>query len=229
MAAVRATRMPMIITNPRLPDNPVVFANDAFCRLTGYPRDEILGRNCRFLQGPATDPATVAQIRAAVDKPERIEIDIQNHRKDGSVFWNRLLMAPVHDEAGELAYFFASQVDVTLERERLAGLESHNAALMTEVADRLRAQDTEAGRLGVWEVALPNFELTTSPLFRTLLGWPANRDLSWQQLESLIDGDNRPARLAAIRHTLETGADTGSSIALPGWTALSDGCRCGAR
>ncbi|MDZ4376314.1 MAG: PAS domain-containing protein, partial [Phenylobacterium sp.] len=58
--AVRATRMPMVITNPRRPDNPVVFANEAFCRLTGYAREEILGRNCRFLQGPETDPEAVS-------------------------------------------------------------------------------------------------------------------------------------------------------------------------
>ncbi len=105
VAAVHATRMPMIITNPRLPDNPVVFANDAFCRLSGYDRDEIVGRNCRFLQGPDTDPATVRAIRDAVDRVEPIEIDICNHRKDGEAFWNRLLMAPVYDADQTLAYF----------------------------------------------------------------------------------------------------------------------------
>ena len=144
-AAVRATRMPMIVTDPRQPDNPVVFANNSFCRLTGYAREEILGRNCRFLQGPETDPEAVRRIRAAVDATEAIEIDIRNHRKSGEPFWNRLLLAPVRDAAGELAYFFASQVDVTLERERLAGLESRNAALLAELADRLRAlQESEA-------------------------------------------------------------------------------------
>lgn len=137
VAAVRATRMPMIITNPRLPDNPVVFANNAFCRLSGYPRDEILGRNCRFLQGPESDPATVQRIREAVERVEPLEIDILNHRKDGETFWNRLLMAPVFDTEGVLAYFFASQVDVTIERERLKGLEDDNASLMAELTDQI--------------------------------------------------------------------------------------------
>ena len=82
VAAVRATRMPMIITNPRMADNPIVFANDSFCRFTGYSREEILGRNCRFLQGPESDPATVDRIRAAIAAKEPIEIDIQNHAKD---------------------------------------------------------------------------------------------------------------------------------------------------
>jgi len=138
-AAVRATRMPMIVSDPRQPDNPVVFVNDAFCRLTGYARDEILGRNCRFLQGVGTDRAVVARIGAAVRAARPIEIDVLNYRKDGEAFWNRLLLAPVRDAAGDLAYFFASQVDVTLERERLAGLESRNAALMAQLADRMRA------------------------------------------------------------------------------------------
>lgn len=66
VAAVRATRMPMIITNPRLPDNMVVFANDSFCRLSGYLREEIQGRNRRFLQGPETDPEAAAKIHDAV-------------------------------------------------------------------------------------------------------------------------------------------------------------------
>src|ERR1700753_2611096 len=79
VAAVRATRMPMIITNPRLDDNPVVFANDSFCRLSGYDREEILGRNCRFLQGPETDPADVRAIHIAVEEKRSIEIDIRNH------------------------------------------------------------------------------------------------------------------------------------------------------
>ncbi|KAK0358975.1 hypothetical protein LTR94_033141, partial [Friedmanniomyces endolithicus] len=70
VAAVHSTRMPMIITDPRLPDNPVVFANGAFCRLTGYERDEILGRNCRFLQGKDTDPETRRKLHRAVEQAE---------------------------------------------------------------------------------------------------------------------------------------------------------------
>ncbi len=123
-AAVRATRMPMVISDPRLPDNPIVFVNDAFCRLCGYPREEILGRNCRFLQGPGTAPDTVATIRAGIDAAQSVNIDILNYRKTGEAFWSRLLMAPVRDAEGQLAYFFASQVDVTLERERSPAPES---------------------------------------------------------------------------------------------------------
>ncbi|WP_280142314.1 PAS domain-containing protein [Methylobacterium pseudosasicola] len=112
-AAVRATRMPMIVTDPRQYDNPIVFANDAFLNLTGYTRLEVTGRNCRFLQGPETDPAAVDRLRAAIRREDDIRIDLLNYRKDGSVFQNALYVGPVRDAAGTVVYFFASQIDVT--------------------------------------------------------------------------------------------------------------------
>ena len=112
-AAVRATRMPMIITNPSLPDNPIVFANDAFQRLTGYDRDELMGRNCRFLQGSQTDQDTIRRLREAVETGTDISVDILNYRKDGTSFWNALYLSPVRDDAGRIRFFFASQLDVT--------------------------------------------------------------------------------------------------------------------
>ncbi len=115
-AAIRATRMPMIITDPRQPDNPIVFSNDAFLKLTGYSRDECLGRNCRFLQGPKTDQASVHKVREAVLQNRDISIDLLNYRKDGSTFWTALYVSPVIDEQGEVQFFFASQVDVSERR-----------------------------------------------------------------------------------------------------------------
>jgi len=112
-AAVRATRMAMIITDPRLPDNPIVFANAAFLALSGYDRADVMGRNCRFLQGPKTDRSSVAAIRAAVADRRDIALDVLNYRKDGSTFWNGLYLSPVTNASGELQFFFASQLDVT--------------------------------------------------------------------------------------------------------------------
>lgn len=112
-AAIRATRMPMLITDPRQPDNPIVFANTAFLKLTGYDRDEVVGRNCRFLQGAETDPLTVDKLREAIVHRQDIHVDILNYRKDGTPFWNALFMSPVTNEAGETQFFFASQLDVT--------------------------------------------------------------------------------------------------------------------
>jgi PAS domain S-box-containing protein len=141
-AAIGATRMPIVITNPRLPDNPIVFVNDAFCNLTGYSRAETLGRNPRFLQGPQSDPATTARIRAAVAAAREIEIEVCNHRKDGQPFWNRLLITPVFGDDGTLEYFFGNQVDMNNERIRLAELRRH-AAEMAEYGARLAAKTEE--------------------------------------------------------------------------------------
>jgi PAS domain S-box-containing protein len=116
-AAVEMTRMPMILTNPRLPDNPVVFANKAFLDLTGYEEQEVLGRNCRFLQGPRSDRETVRQLREAVSTQQPISIEILNYKRDGTPFWNAVFIGPVSSPDGELLYFFASQLDVTRRRE----------------------------------------------------------------------------------------------------------------
>ena len=215
-ASVRATRMPMVVSDPRQPDNPIVFVNDSFCRLTGYPREQIVGRNCRFLQGPETDPATVARIRAAVQAREPLEIDILNHRRDGTPFWNRLLMEPVRDQAGEVAYFIASQVDVTLEWERLEGLEFRNAALLAELSDRLHAQEesearlryaTQAEGMGVWELDLPGHSLTTDSTSRAIHGRDPAPRFSYADLQACIHPDDLARVDEATARAVETGAE----------------------
>ncbi len=112
-AAVRATRMPMVITDPSLPDNPIVFCNEAFQKLTGYAQDEVLGRNCRFLQGPETDNGSTNKIREAISNGESAAVELLNYRKDGSTFWNALYLSPVRNDDGSIQFFFASQLDVT--------------------------------------------------------------------------------------------------------------------
>ncbi len=215
-AAVRATRMPMVISNPRLPDNPIVFVNDAFCRLCGYQREEIVGRNCRFLQGAETDPETVLLIRAAIQAVQSIKTDILNYRKTGETFWNRLLMAPVRDAQGDLAYFFASQVDVTLEREKLEGLESHNAALMAEVSDRLHTEEentarlhfaAEAGRLGIWEHDLITDDLTVSGITKENYGRDRALPFTWAEMQAAVHPDDREMRATAYARSIEQGVD----------------------
>lgn len=122
-AAVQMSRMPMILTDPHQTDNPIVFANQAFENLSGYALSELLGRNCRFLQGPATNQDTVARIRQNLSNREDVHEDIFNYRKDGSAFWNALFISPVFDPSGALLYFFASQLDVTKRREAEAVLQ----------------------------------------------------------------------------------------------------------
>ncbi len=116
-AAIEMTRMPMILTDPRQDDNPIVFANNAFLDLTGYDLEEVLGRNCRFLQGSNTDRAVVDQIRTAVAETRAISVEVLNYRRDGSPFWNGVFIGPVYDEDGKLLFFFASQLDVSARKD----------------------------------------------------------------------------------------------------------------
>ncbi|NDK39019.1 PAS domain-containing protein [Pseudoxanthomonas gei] len=116
-AAVETTRMPMTVTDPRQPDCPIIFANRAFLEMTGYSREEIIGRNCRFLQGPDTDPATVDSVREAIAQRAELATEILNYRKDGSSFWNALFVSPIYGQSGELVYFFGSQLDVSRRRD----------------------------------------------------------------------------------------------------------------
>ncbi|MCS4511683.1 histidine kinase famiy protein [Xylophilus ampelinus] len=116
-AAIETTRMPMLVTDPRQKDNPIVFANRAFISMSGYSSEEILGHNCRFLQGPDTDAATIAAVREAIEDRREINTEILNYRKDGTSFWNALYVSPVYNQNKELVYFFASQLDVSRRRD----------------------------------------------------------------------------------------------------------------
>jgi PAS domain S-box-containing protein len=137
-AAFKATRMPMIITDPRQPDNPIIFCNKAFNLLTGYGNDELIGRNCRLLQGPETDRETVTKLRNAIAQARDIAVDILNYRKDGSTFWNALFVSPVRAQNGEVIYFFASQLDFTNVKSKEAELARARHMAEAEVAARTR-------------------------------------------------------------------------------------------
>lgn len=133
-AAFKATRMPMIVTDPNQPDNPIIFCNAAFERLTGYSGNEVVGRNCRFLQGVDTSPDVVGRIRAAIDAGSDIAVDILNYKKNGQPFWNALFLSPVRDDANKIVYFFASQLDFTNVKSREADLAAARHRAEAEVA-----------------------------------------------------------------------------------------------
>ncbi|MBQ5942970.1 histidine kinase famiy protein [Massilia sp. AB1] len=135
-AAVEMTRMPMVVTDPRKEDNPIVFANNAFFDLTGYEEKDVLGRNCRFLQGADTDPATVAEVRQAVAEQRAVAVDILNYKADGTPFWNALFLGPIFDQDGTLLHFFASQMDIT---ERRSHQESYLQSQKMEAIGQLSA------------------------------------------------------------------------------------------
>ncbi|KAM7255775.1 hypothetical protein ACFE04_011516 [Oxalis oulophora] len=100
-----------VITDPRLPDNPIIFASDSFLELTEYTREEILGRNCRFLQGPETDQATVEKIRVAIREQKEADLLLFHNLLAGKKFWNLFHLQPMRDQKGELQYFIGVQLD----------------------------------------------------------------------------------------------------------------------
>tara|TARA_R110002049_G_scaffold44333_5_gene130117 strand:+ start:174794 stop:175798 length:1005 start_codon:yes stop_codon:yes gene_type:complete len=116
--AVRHARLPLCITDPKKPDNPIVYANAAFTELTGYSAEEIVGKNCRFLQGADTSPESVDTVRRIIADGRVDTVEILNYRKDGSPFLNALQIGPITDGNGKLAYFFGSQLDISARRQK---------------------------------------------------------------------------------------------------------------
>jgi PAS domain S-box-containing protein len=112
-ASIHHANIGFLITDPRQPDNPIVFTNPAFTAITGYEASEAIGRNCRFLQGPDTDPQSVQQIREAVAAGSGARGLLLNYRKDGTPFWNGLTINPIRDAQGQLINFIGTVNDVT--------------------------------------------------------------------------------------------------------------------
>ncbi|PYE84990.1 PAS domain-containing protein [Pseudoroseicyclus aestuarii] len=117
LAGFSRSRIAMVLTDPAQDDNPIVYVNEAFERMTGYSRSAAVGRNCRFLQGEDTDPAVVARLRAAVEACEEISVEILNYRADGKPFWNRLVLSPITEEGDDCAMFVGLQIPVPETRE----------------------------------------------------------------------------------------------------------------
>nr|AML78476.1 putative LOV domain-containing protein [Callitris macleayana] len=131
-----------VITDPRLPDNPIIFASDSFLELTEYTREEILGQNCRFLQGPETDQDTVQQIRRAIQDQRDITVQLINYTKSGKKFWNLFHLQPMRDQKGELQYFIGVQLDGSEHVEPLHNrlsekTELESAKLVKETAENV--------------------------------------------------------------------------------------------
>ncbi len=149
-----------VLSNPRLPDNPIVECNRAFEELTGYSAAEIMGRNCRFLAGAGTEPWLTETLRSGVRRRQPVMVEITNYRKDGSPFRNAVMIAPIFGDDGELHYFLGSQVLVPDEQasafdarrrvahDKVAALSGRQRAVLVQMA---------AGKLNkqiAWELGL---------------------------------------------------------------------------
>ena len=114
-----------VLSDPSLPDNPIVYCSDGFCKLSGYKRHEILGRNCRFLQGPGTDQNAVDLIRKGVDEGRDISVCLLNYKSDGTPFWNQFFVAALRDSDGNVINFVGVQCEV-------------NSLPVSEIRDRVK-------------------------------------------------------------------------------------------
>ncbi|TFV71364.1 PAS domain-containing protein [Blastococcus sp. CT_GayMR19] len=208
--AVIATDITFTITDPREPDHPLVWVNPSFTRVTGYEADEAIGRNCRFLQGPATDPAVVAGIRAAIEERRPHTATLLNYRKDGTAFWNQLSISPVFDGNSDLVSFVGVQIDVTervrVEHDRESAFAAEQAArqdaeLARAVAERARADAERAqSRLALMAEATSALiaTLDMTELLDRLAGLCVPRLADWVFL-TLVDQYGQ-VRETAARH-----------------------------
>jgi len=181
-SAVDKTGLPMILTDPNQDDDPIVFTNRAFLDLTGYGIDEVVGRNCRFLQGPATEPNHVDEIRAALRDNRDLTIEITNHRRDGTPFVNALFIGPVFDGEGRLRYRFGSQIDVTeahRNRRRLAESEARQRAIFDSASEMAIVVTDAAGKVTDWNVGAER-----------ILGWNAE-EMRGQTIERIFTPEDR--------------------------------------
>ncbi|MFC3440565.1 PAS domain-containing protein [Sphingobium rhizovicinum] len=143
---IAGSAMAAVITNPRLPDNPIVECNDAFIALTGYARDEIIGRNCRFLAGGDPECAATHLIRAGLRDERPVLVELRNFRKDGTAFRNAVMIAPIFAADGSVDYFLGSQVAVQDgraddARDRIAALTDRQRTVLIAMAEgRLNKQ-----------------------------------------------------------------------------------------
>jgi PAS domain S-box-containing protein len=138
--SIRHSPIATVVSDPNLPDNPLVAVNQAFLEVTGYSEDEVIGRNCRFLRGPDTENNQTKKLREAIYDNSATLAELINYRKDGSRFRNAVMIAPLFDEEGKLEYFVGSQIEVKPEEESITIVRQQQAAA---IVDRLSPRQRE--------------------------------------------------------------------------------------
>jgi len=147
-----ATAEGVTISDAETDDNPIIYANAGFERLTGYSIEEVLGRNCRFLQGPHTDRDTLEKLRSAIRQKHACTVQLLNYRKDGTSFWNRITITPIRDASGNVTHFIGVQSDVTEQKLTEQALQMANRKL--EAAGERMKRDLDAA-VAVQRALLP--------------------------------------------------------------------------
>ncbi|WP_309242796.1 PAS domain S-box protein [Lichenibacterium dinghuense] len=212
-SAIEKARMPMILTDPNRPDDPIVFANRAFQELSGYAAAELVGRNCRFLQGPDTNPAQIAEIRDAIAARRDVAVEILNYRRDGTPFFNELFISPVFDRDGTLLYHFGSQLDVTgwrRSRRLLEASEARLRAILDSAVEFAVMVTDRDGRVTDWNVGAER-----------VFGWPAG-EMVGDMVERIFTPEDRAIGRAATEMALSLSEGRASDER---WHLRRDGSR----
>ncbi|WDF71702.1 response regulator transcription factor [Novosphingobium sp. KACC 22771] len=165
-----------VVSDPRLPDNPIIACNQAFIDLTGFTREEIIGRNCRFLRGPDTEDELTETLRRAIHNRQPALVEIRNYKKDGTPFRNAVMIAPVFDAEGHVEYFLGSQVEVAETGAHSSDLAREEALARVNTLPPRQRQilvEMARGKLNkqvAWELGLSErtIKMHRSAMFKTL-------------------------------------------------------------
>jgi PAS domain S-box-containing protein len=192
--AVAANSNSIVITDPKLPDNPIVYVNPAFEKTTGYSMGEAIGRNCRFLQGEDRDQPALKDLRVAIREGRECRAVLRNYRKDGTPFWNELYVSPVHDEEGCLINFVGVQNDVTESRR--------TEELLRGSEDRLRLAIESTG-LGTWDFNPVTGKLKWDKRCKEIFGLPPEAEVDYETFLSRLLPDDRERTDRIVQRALD--------------------------
>jgi PAS domain S-box-containing protein len=215
--ALESASQGVTIADARRDDEPIVYANPAFERITGYDAAEILGRNCRFLQGEGTDPETVDEIRAAIAERRSISTELRNYRKDGTPFWNRLDIVPVRNGDGEVTHFLGLQQDVTRRREREQRVAVLDRVLRHNLRNQLNVVRGEADRILAEEEVDPDEARAAAEGIVRATDELLDIGDQARRFREVVTGEPRQPGVVDLRRTLEE-AVAGLGSEYPGVT-----------
>jgi len=168
--AIAAASNAIIITDPRAIDNPIIFCNPAFETITGYSPEEAIGQNCRFLQGPDTDPATIEQLRHAVRNSLECQVVLKNYRKDKTPYWSELTISPVRDSFGQVINYIGVQADITLRKQAEEELRLSQQALQSQLLELLiNVKEASLGNLTVGAENIVGEAGVVADVFNTII------------------------------------------------------------
>jgi PAS domain S-box-containing protein len=207
-AAVRGAKLPMVVTAGQDRDYAILFANDAFTALTGYPREEVVGRNPRFLQGSGTDPKARLQMREALSAGREAGVEVLNYRKDGSTFWNGMFMSPVRNAEGAVLWF-GSLLDITPRKEREHQLRRTNSDLEARVRERTEHLLAEAEQKTLLLHEVEHRVKNNLQLIASLLQFQARRTKDPAVIAALGTVQERVAAVSTAHRRLFHTSDAG--------------------